>query len=303
MDKWCILMIKTIFKEESMNPKKVFVIVPFLAFLILFLSSLPLATEASSASGDILSELFGQEESEEFSKVLPLKSGGTFSLRNVNGSITITTWKEEKVDIKALKTTKGDPDNLKEVEIEVEATANSVSVDTIFPKWRNVRVSVQYEVKVPQGVNLGRVRSTNGSVHITGPVGNTKASTTNGRVDLDGAKGTISLSSTNGKIEAANIKGEIDAETTNGTIVLELISFEDRIEARTTNGGIILRVGSLEKVNADLNARTTNGSISLDIPVTLKSMKKSRRSLEAQIGQGGPEISLRTTNGSIRITK
>lgn len=286
-----------------MNSKKLFAIIPFFALLILFLSSLPLTAKASSGSGDILSALFGQEESEEFSKVLPLKSSGTFSLKNVNGSITIRTWKEDKVDIKATKTTKSDPDKLKEVKIEVEATANSVSVDTIFPKWKNTKVSVKYEVRVPQGVNLGRVRSTNGSLYITGPVGNTHASTTNGRIELDGAKGTVSLSSTNGKIEAVNIKGELDADTTNGSIVLELVSFEDRIKAKTTNGSITLRIGSLEKVNADLNARTTNGSISLDVPVTLKSMKKSRRSLEAQIGQGGPEISLKTTNGSIKITK
>ncbi len=286
-----------------MNSKKLFVVIPFFALLVFFLSSLPLTAKASSGSGDILSALFGEEESEEFSKVLPLKSGGTFNLRNVNGSITITTWKEDKVDIKAVKTTKSDPDMLKEVKIEVEATSNSVSVDTIFPKLKNVRVSVKYDVRIPQGVNLGRVRSTNGSVYITGPVGNTHASTTNGRIELDGAKGNVSLSSTNGKIEAANIIGEIDADTTNGPIVLELISFEDTIKARTTNGGITLRVGSLEKVNADLSARTTNGSISVDVPVTLKSMKKSRRSLEAQIGQGGPEISLRTTNGSIKITK
>ncbi len=286
-----------------MNSKKLFAIIPFGALLILFLSSLPLTAEASSGSGDILSALFGQEESEEFSRVLPLKSSGTFNLKNVNGSITITTWKEDKVDIKALKNTKGEPDKLKEVKIEVEATANSVSVNTIFPRGKNIRVSVNYKVKVPQGVNLRKVKSTNGSVYITGPVGHTNASTTNGRIELDGAKGTISLSSTNGRIEAVNIRGELDADTTNGTIVLEMLSFEDTIKARSTNGSITLRVGSLEKVNADFNARTTNGSISLDLPITLKSMKKSRRSLEGQIGQGGPEISLRTTNGSIKITK
>lgn len=286
-----------------MNSKKLFAIIPFFALLILFLSSLPLTAEASSGSGDILSALFGKEESEEFSKALPLKSGGTFSLKNVNGSITITTWKEDKVDIKALKTTKGDPDKLKEVKIEVEATANSVSVNTIFPRGKNIRVSVKYEVKVPQGVNLGKVKSTNGNIYITGPVGHANASTTNGRIELDGAKGAISLSSTNGRIEAVNIRGELDADTTNGTIVLEMLSFEDTIKAKTTNGSITLRIGSLEKVNADLNARTVNGSISLDLPVTLKSMKKSRRSLEGQIGQGGPEISLRTVNGSIKITK
>jgi DUF4097 and DUF4098 domain-containing protein YvlB len=292
-----------ILKEESMNSKKMFAIIPFFALLILFLSSTSIACKVSSGSDDFLSSLFGKEESEEFSKVFPLKSGGTFSLKNVNGSITITTWKQEKVDIKALKTTKGDPDKLKEVKIEVEATANSVSVDTIYPRGRNIRVSVQYEVKVPQGVNLRKVKSVNGSVYITGPVGNTSASTTNGKIDLDGAKGTISLSSTNGRIEAANVKGELDAGTTNGSIVLEMLSFDNSVKAKTVNGSITLKVDSLKKVNADLRARTVNGSISLDLPVTLKSIKKSRRSLEGQIGQGGPEISLRAVNGSIKITK
>jgi hypothetical protein len=296
-------MIMIIFKEVYMNSKKVLAIIPFCALLILLLPALPLTAKASSSSGDILSELFGREETEEFSKVLPLKSTGTFSLRNVNGSITITTWKEDKVDIKALKVTKGDPDKLKEVEIEVEATGNSVSVDTIFPRWRNLRVSVKYEVKVPQGVNLGKIRSTNGSLRLTGPFGDTYASTTNGRIELDGAEGSVALSSTNGKVEAVSVRGDLEAETTNGTIVLEMLSFEGRIRAKTTNGSINLGLGSLEKVNADLNARTTNGSISFDFPVTLKSMKKSRRSLEAQIGEGGAEISLKTTNGSIRITK
>jgi DUF4097 and DUF4098 domain-containing protein YvlB len=292
-----------ILKEESMNSKKLFAIIPIFALLILFLSSTSVACKVSSGSDDFISSLFGQEESEEFSKVLPLKSSGTFSLRNVNGSISIRTWNQDKVDIKAVKTTKGDPARLKEVTIEVEATANSVSVDTVFPRGRNIRVSVKYEVRVPRGVNLGKVRSTNGSVYIVGPVGHTNASTTNGRIELEGAKGTISLSSTNGKVEAANVEGELDADTTNGSIVLEMISYEGTIKAKTTNGSITLRIGSLEKVNADLIARTTNGSISLDFPVTLKSLKKSRRSLEAQIGQGGPEISLRTTNGSIKITK
>lgn len=286
-----------------MNLKKMFAIIPFFALMILLLSSLPLTAVTSTSSSDIFSSLFGKEVSEEFSKVLPLKSDGTFSLRNVNGSITITTWKEEKVEIKAIKSTKDDPDKLKEVKIEVEATPDSVSVDTIYPKGRNIRVKVKYEVKVPEGVNLDKIISVNGSVYISGPVGNTGASTTNGNIKVDGAKGALSLSTTNGKIEAVNVRGELDAHTTNGSIVLEMLSFEDSVKARTVNGGITLRCGSLEKVDADLKARTVNGRISLDLPVTFQSIKKSRHSLEGQIGQGGPEISLRTVNGSIKITK
>jgi hypothetical protein len=41
----------------------------------------------------------------------------------------------------------------------------------------------------------------------------------------------------------------------------------------------------------------------VDFPVTLQNLRQSRRRIEAKIGQGGPEISLHTTNGSITISK
>lgn len=286
-----------------MRLKKTFAIIPFLFFLILSLSSVARTAESSFSPDDIFSSIFGPEENEEFYKVLPLKSDGTFSLKNVNGSIIITTWKKEKVEIKAVKTTKGDPDRLKEVRIEVEAAPDSVSVDTVYPRRRNIRVKVKYEVKVPEGVHLKNVRSVNGSVYISGPLGNIRASTTNGKIKLDDTSGDLSLSTTNGKIEAVNIKGKIDAHSTNGSIELGMLSFEDTIEAKTVNGGITLRFGSLEKIDADFKARSVNGRIYLDIPITFQSIHKSKHSLEGRVGQGGPKISLRTVNGSIKITK
>lgn len=286
-----------------MRLKKTFVIIPFFSLLIFSFSSVALAAESSFSLDDFFSSLFGKEKSEEFNKVLPLKSDGTFSLKNVNGSITITTWKEEKVEIKATKTTKDDPDKLKEVKIEIESTPDSVSVDTVYPRGKNIRVTVKYEVKVPEGVNLEDIRSVNGNVYVSGPIGNTNASTTNGKIRLDGASGALSLSTTNGRIEAVNVKGKLGARSTNGSIVLEVLSFEDSIEAKTVNGSITLKFGSLEKIDADLRAKVVNGRISLDFPFTFQSIRKSKRSLEGKIGQGGPQILLRTVNGSIKITK
>lgn len=286
-----------------MRLKKRLVIIPFFSLFILLLSSAAPAEETSFSLDGFLSSVFGSEQSEEFHKVLPLKSDGTFSLKNVNGSIFITTWKQEKVEIEAIKTTKGDPERLNLVDIEVVSTPGSVSVDTVYLRHRNVRVKVKYDVKVPEGVNLEKIRSVNGSVYISGSLGDVKASTTNGKIELDGASGNLSLSTTNGSIEAVNVRGELDADTTNGSIVLEMLSFGNAVNAGTVNGSITLRIGSTEEINADLIARTVNGRIYLDFPVTFQSIKKSRRSLEGRIGQGGPEISLRTVNGSIKITR
>jgi len=243
------------------------------------------------------------EHQEEFQKVLPLSSQGTFSLKNVNGEVKVSTWKDDKVEIKALKQTNKAAENLQKVKIEVIAAADSVSVDTVYPKHENTGVSVDYDIKVPEGVNLGELSTVNGSIKITGPFGRVSASTTNGQVHLENASGDLELETTNGDVKAINVNGPIDAHTTNGSITLELTKLEAEVKAETTNGGITLRLSATQEINGLLEAETVNGSISFDFPVTLQSLEKSRHHLRGQIGQGGPQISLETVNGSIRLTR
>jgi DUF4097 and DUF4098 domain-containing protein YvlB len=101
----------------------------------------------------------------------------------------------------------------------------------------------------------------------------------------------------------SSLDGRLEAETVNGGIKLEAVTFKDGLSAETTNGSITLVLVSPETVNATLDAETTNGHVSVDFPVTVKNLRQSKKRIEAQIGQGGPVISLRTTNGSITITK
>ncbi len=285
-----------------MFKKRFLTFISILFLIILVLSSSPQAAAASFDLNDMLSGLFGVKKTEEFHKTLPLKAEGSFSLKNVNGYIAISTWKEAKVEIRATKTTKHDPKKLKEVKIEIESAPGSIRVNTVYPKLRNIRVSVNYEVKVPEGVNLGKIKSVNGDVTLRGPFGGVKASSTNGGVKLEEASGRIDLYTTNGSIEASDIRGVIEAGTTNGSIFLGLETLEDEVKAKTVNGGITLEFQS-KRIDADLEARTVNGKIHFDFPVTFKTIMKSRRSLEGQIGQGGVGISLRTVNGSIKITR
>jgi DUF4097 and DUF4098 domain-containing protein YvlB len=241
---------------------------------------------------------------EDFSKTLPLKAGERFSLDNVNGDVTVSTWKEDKVEIKAVKVARDDEKDLKDVEIRVEQMAGHVSVKAIWPKIRrHFNVSVEFDIKVPAGVILDEVETVNGDVEVTGRYGRAGVGTTNGSVTVMDASGEFSLSTTNGGIQVDRFEGRLDAETTNGNIRLEELKFKDGVSAETTNGSITLAIASPENLNANLLARTTNGHITVDFPVTLKSLSQSKHRVEAQIGQGGPEISLDTTNGSIRITK
>ena len=251
----------------------------------------------------LFASLQADENKEEFNKVVPLSAQGTFSLDNVNGSVTVTTWTEGKVEIKAVKSTTKDAENLAKVKIEVESTAASVSVKTVYPQHNNTGVSVTYDVKVPEGVNLGKVSSVNGKVSLSGPFGKASAGTVNGDIFAEKASGELSFSTTNGDIEALNVRGMIESDTVNGSIKLSVGALENGIKAETVNGSITLQLSPVQELNADLRAETVNGSISLDFPVTLQGLSKTKHTLEGKFGNGGPLISLKTVNGSIHLIK
>jgi len=246
----------------------------------------------------------GEEHREDFSKALPLKAGDRFSLENVNGHVAVTTWKENQVEIKAVKTTRRSAEELAKVEIRVEEVAGGVAVKAIWPRFpRRASVSVEFEVRVPEGVVLDGVGTVNGGVDVSGPFARADVGTTNGNVTVEGGSGELEASTTNGHVRIRDFDGRVDAGTTNGSIRLENLTFKGGLAADTTNGSITIALANADGLNADLRAHTTNGHVTVDFPVTLKNLTQSRRRVEARIGQGGPLIELGTTNGSIRITK
>lgn len=239
-------------------------------------------------------------EKEDFQKTFPLDRDGTFSLINVNGHVSIETWNRDEVDIRAEKAVRGSRENLDKIKIEIESGPHRISINTVFPKIRSFRGKVSYEIKVPEGLELEKIRTVNGNVSIFGPVTDVRATTTNGNISISEASGRLFFSTTNGNVNTKDIHGEIDVRSTNGSIRLEVDSISDEITARTTNGGISLTIDS-KNIDADIEVRTTNGRVTIDFPVTIQSGQISKKRLDGRIGAGGPLISLKTTNGPIKI--
>jgi len=204
------------------------------------------------------------------------------------------------VDIQAEKAVRGRRENLDKIKIEIESGSGRITVNTIFPKIRNFRGRVSYEIKVPEGLELEKIKTVNGNVDISGPVTDVRATTTNGDISISEASGQLICSTTNGNVNAEDVSGEISARSTNGSIHLDIDSLSDEITARTTNGGISLTIDSKD-IDADVEASTTNGRVTIDFPVTIQSGRISKRRLDGRIGNGGPLISLKTTNGPIKI--
>ena len=184
----------------------------------------------------------GYDAKEVFHKTFPMDKDGTLSLANLNGSVYIETWNRDEVDIQAEKAVRGSRDNLDKIKIEIDSGSRQIIINTIFPRIRSFRGKVSYEIKVPEGLKLEKIKSVNGNVDITGPVIDVRAATTNGDISISEASGHLFFSTTNGNVSTEDVNGQISVRSTNGSIYLEVDSISDEITARTTNGGISLIV-------------------------------------------------------------
>ena len=237
------------------------------------------------ASGSLFASV---TEEETFSYTL--EEGGRFSISNVNGSITVTGRKGDKVEIVAIK--KADnQDDLDEIEIEISHSSSEIEVETELGKshsWfysGNNSGQVTYEVIVPVSTMLDSVETVNGDVNISGVSGKVVAESVNGDLDISDLEGDVALSTVNGRVEADFTKCEgeqsIKAETVNGRVTITLPEDADvQISADTLNGGINGR---------DFGLKTDEGFVGSD--------------LNGKIGDGSARLNVDTVNGSIKIRK
>ena len=214
----------------------------------------------------------------------PLEANGTFSLRNVNGSVKVATWNEPRVRIeieKAATSTRA----LKDIEVRIEGEGSRVSVTTHHPRGQFLgpRGQVSYRVTLPATARLD-LESVNGAVTVADAAGSVRATTVNGSVELEGPMTDVEAQTVNGSIRATCAQSDSTA----------------RRSFSTTNGSIRVRLP--ENVTGDFEAETVNGGIHSDFPLTI-SGRFGPKSLRGHIGSGGGRYRLATVNGGVRIER
>ncbi len=217
-----------------------------------------------------------------FQQTYPLRAGGSFELQNVNGSVRVSGWGRDEVEVYAKKSARQNEGDLKRVTIEVAARADGISVQTRYPQDAGVEVYVEYHIRVPQRVQLRRVATVNGSVNVFG-------------VEAAGE-----LRAVNGDIEVYDSAGGLSARTTNGDVRVEMRQLEASrpVRLETMNGSVLL--GLPRDADADLEVRSLNGDFRSEIPATMQSAQGPRE-FRVRLGAGGTPVRMRTVNGGIRV--
>jgi hypothetical protein len=227
---------------------------------------------------------FGMPHQATVDETRPLAAGGTLSLENTNGEVSVTAWDEARVRIEAVKHA-GSERALEELQVEVTGEGDRLSVRTRAPRaarWMGGATRVDYRLRVPRTTRV-QVENVNGPVEIRGVEGALDASTVNGSVQVAGAAAEVEASSVNGGVDVS----------------LARVAPDGRSRLKTTNGTVRLTLP--RDASADVEAGTVNGSVGCDFD--LADARKGRRRLEGRIGSGGARFELRTVNGSVHVDR
>jgi hypothetical protein len=275
---------------------------------------------------------------EDFHYSYPLKAGGRLSVEGFNGSVEVSVWDQETVDISGTRYARS-LEETRDLKIEVDHNADSVSIRAVRPSLRRGNYGARFAIKVPRGVVLERVTTSNGAIRASDGAGPARLKTSNGHVEVRRLKGSLNAETSNGPVELQDIDGAVDVRTSNGHIRAEGIrgaldattsnsnihatlekvdgavrvqssnggidlslppNTQSAVRAHTSNSGITLHLPG--EVNARLSAGTSNASISTDFEMRMRG-EISKHHIEGAIGNGGPLIDLSTSNGQIRIMK
>jgi len=227
----------------------------------------------------------------EFSQTVAFSPGKTLSLENDYGNVKITGWDRDEAEVVA-RGAAVEPQRQRSArqygrrdvapQVEVRETDKGLLIRTATFEGPGAAPAVDYEVRVPNSVELTGIRISEGDLSIADVFGRIEAS-----VD----KGNLSVSNYSGPLRATIGTGSADVE------VLDLRE-GDEIIVTARRGDIIL---SLEAgVGAIVEADAPRGEVRSDFDL---GAKLPASTVKGWIGQGGPTVMLRASDGRIEIVK
>jgi len=225
---------------------------------------------------------------DEIDRSFTLPRGGSVSLDNVNGDVTVSVWNSDEVRVQATKSASS-ADLLDRLEVEISETGSTLRIETRYPSQKggwghHGQSKVEYTLTVPVWANLDGFDLVNGNLRV------------------DGLDGDIDAESVNGTIELIDVAGSVDADTVNGS--LEVVATRIRpgaeVDLESVNGTIDLRLAP--GVGVDVDAESVNGRIRNDFGIEVHKGKWVGSDMRGVVGDGGLKVSMETVNGGIRLS-
>jgi len=252
--------------------------------------------------------------------------GGTLTVKNIVGGITVTEASGDRVEVRAEKRMRGRGD-ASDITFDVQESSNGATICTVYRGesacdeggFNNTRFTVRYTIAMPRGLRLRastgngelsvekagsevELRTGNGGIHIGQTEGRVTAATGNGDLEVESARGPVHATTGNGRIFVATAAGPVSASTGNGDIDVRMQSLSSGGDMNFVSGSGAVRVTLPSDFNGDVDASTGNGDLRTDFAIKLIG-RLDPQHMRGTIGSGGRTIHLQTGNGRLEIRK
>jgi len=245
---------------------------------------------ASAGCTTLIEAVDGQTE--HITQTASLAPGGTLRLRNFSGRVTITGADRQDASIDAIR--RASRDRLDHIKLDIHSEGSTLVVDANrqeYSRWswaRNNRVvETDLTIEVPRQTSLD-------------------ANVFSSPVTVDGLEGSHVVHGFSSRVRLDNVNGSVRVHTFSGPVEISARAWQPRqtVDVDTFSGNIDLHVP--DTAGGSVTFNSFSGHLNSDIPLILRC--SSRRSIRAEMGQGGSEgdrgtLRFKTFSGSVRINR
>jgi hypothetical protein len=232
-----------------------------------------------------------------------LNPGGRLEVDNFNGSVEIAGWDQPRCEIDGSKYANS-AEMRDHIRIEVNQSGNLIYVHSVRPSGDYFgNRGVRYVIHVPRKIELSRIASSNGPIHVENTEGRADLKTSNGGIRVESLAGALKAVTSNGSITVQDVTGFMELHSSNSSIRAEHVMAG--VEAGTSNGSITVQFDDkAPALSSPAKFESTNGRIDLSFPASPKSEIRAHTSnngITVRLpSDASAKVRMETTNGHIR---
>jgi hypothetical protein len=257
-------------------------------------------------------------QTKQFDKTVPLPSGGYLSLHATRGSVKLTSWDRNEVEIHARiqASDRADADYAREsvdqTTVDVTSGARDVRIRSNYDKvpntsswwfggsWKDVP-EIHYDIRAPRKLEVRldidrsdtAMRGFDGRVDIVSDRSELNLADLTGRITLDVDRGESS------RLE--NVRGSLRIDADRTDFDIELARLDDRSSIETDRGNVRIEVPQSQGLTIDADLSRRSDFDADDLPVQRR--HGDQRRFTADVNGGGPTLTVEADRGRIRLAK
>jgi len=225
-------------------------------------------------------------DSKDIHKAFPLDSHGSVTIDTYKGSIHVTTWDRNEVDVSVRIEEDGDvfSQSIKRADVRFDASPREVRMksDSEWFFLDGVPPLYQYTVKMPRTASL-RIKDYKSES------------------DISDLAADLQFNTYKGSLQLRNFSSGLTANTYKGDIHADFAAVTAPVRIDTYKGDIDLRMPRDGKFDLSTESGRRRGDPDSDFARFVRTSNSRDRIHRSQVNGGGPEVRLRSYKGEFRL--